>query len=180
MNKDRLEKKKKMDCDAWRYIRYCKAGFPDSKNISKMSTSLSQKHQVIPNHWTLLGEMVWTVKTTVSLYLQNKRYGPGTIFWHDGYQDSKANILLFSLLFSAESSSHLFLWGCVYMCTQSCPTLCNPIDCSPSGSSVHGLFQQEYWNRLPFPTPGDLPKTEIEPTFLAFHAMGGRFFIIMH
>ena len=60
------------------------------------------------------------------------------------------------------------------MCTQSCPTLCNPIDCSPSGSSVHGIFQQEYWNRLPFPTPGDLPKTEIEPTFLAFHAMGGQ------
>ena len=24
---------------------------------------------------------------------------------------------------------------------QSCPTLCDPIDCSPSGSSVHGIFQ---------------------------------------
>ena len=24
---------------------------------------------------------------------------------------------------------------------QSCPTLCNPIDCSPPGSSVHGIFQ---------------------------------------
>ena len=23
----------------------------------------------------------------------------------------------------------------------SCPTLCNPIDCSPPGSSVHGIFQ---------------------------------------
>ena len=26
-------------------------------------------------------------------------------------------------------------------CSQSCPTLCNPIDCSPLGSSVHGIFQ---------------------------------------
>ena len=24
---------------------------------------------------------------------------------------------------------------------QSCPTLCNPTDCSPPGSSVHGIFQ---------------------------------------
>ena len=25
--------------------------------------------------------------------------------------------------------------------TQSCPTLCSPLDCSPPGSSVHGMFQ---------------------------------------
>ena len=25
--------------------------------------------------------------------------------------------------------------------TQSCPTLCNPMDCSPPSSSVHGIFQ---------------------------------------
>ena len=25
--------------------------------------------------------------------------------------------------------------------TQSCPTLCNPVDCSLPGSSVHGIFQ---------------------------------------
>ena len=25
--------------------------------------------------------------------------------------------------------------------TQSCPTLCDPIYCSPPGSSVHGIFQ---------------------------------------
>ena len=24
---------------------------------------------------------------------------------------------------------------------QSCPTLCNPMDCSLPGSSVHGIFQ---------------------------------------
>ena len=27
------------------------------------------------------------------------------------------------------------------VCAQSCLTLCNPLDCSPSGSSVHGIFQ---------------------------------------
>ena len=30
--------------------------------------------------------------------------------------------------------------------TQSCPTLCDPMDCSPPGSSVHGIFQQKYCN----------------------------------
>ena len=25
---------------------------------------------------------------------------------------------------------------------QSCPTLCNPMDCSPPGSSVHGILQE--------------------------------------
>ena len=35
---------------------------------------------------------------------------------------------------------------------QSCPTLCDPIDGSPLGSSVPGTGQ-EYWSGLPFPSP---------------------------
>ena len=27
------------------------------------------------------------------------------------------------------------------VCAQLCPTLCNPVDCSPSGYTVHGIFQ---------------------------------------
>ena len=32
---------------------------------------------------------------------------------------------------------------CMYVLevTQSCPTLCDPMDCSLPGSSVHGIFQ---------------------------------------
>ena len=29
----------------------------------------------------------------------------------------------------------------VHVCAQLCLTLCNPVDCSPLGSSVHGIFQ---------------------------------------
>ena len=36
---------------------------------------------------------------------------------------------------------------------QSCPTLCDPIDGSPPGSSVPGILQQEPWSGLPFPSP---------------------------
>ena len=45
---------------------------------------------------------------------------------------------------------------------------------TPPGSSVCGIFlRQEYWSVLPFLSPGDLPDTEIEPTF---PALAGRFF----
>ena len=47
--------------------------------------------------------------------------------------------------------------------TQSCPTLCDPMDYTPPGSSVHGILQEEYWSGLPFPSPGDLPDPGIEP-----------------
>ena len=34
---------------------------------------------------------------------------------------------------------------------QSCLTLCDPMDCSPPGSSVHGFSRQEYWSGVPLP-----------------------------
>ena len=40
---------------------------------------------------------------------------------------------------------------------QSCPTLFDPMDCSPPGSSVHGILHEEYWSGLPGPPPSDLP-----------------------
>ena len=36
---------------------------------------------------------------------------------------------------------------------QSCPTLCDPIDGNPPGSTVLGFSRQEHWSGLPFPSP---------------------------
>jgi len=36
---------------------------------------------------------------------------------------------------------------------QSCPTLCDPIDGSPSGFPSLGFSRQEHWSGLPFPSP---------------------------
>ena len=35
---------------------------------------------------------------------------------------------------------------------QLCPTLCDPMNCSPPGSSVHGIFQARIpeWEAIPF------------------------------
>ena len=34
---------------------------------------------------------------------------------------------------------------------QSCPTLCDPVDCSPPGSSVHGILQARILECVAFP-----------------------------
>ena len=41
---------------------------------------------------------------------------------------------------------------------------CDRIDCSPPGSSVHGILQARILEGLPFPPPGDLLNPGIEPS----------------
>ena len=50
---------------------------------------------------------------------------------------------LVSLLACHVANSMSLDWVRVHVCAkslQSCPTVCNPIDCSPPGSSVHGIL----------------------------------------
>ena len=56
---------------------------------------------------------------------------------------------------------------------QLCPTLCNPMDCSPQPPVSMGFSRQEYWSGLPCLTPGDFPDPGIEP---ASPALAGGFF----
>ena len=46
---------------------------------------------------------------------------------------------------------------------QSCPTLRDPMDCSPPGSSFHGIFQARVLEWIAISSPRDLPNPEIEP-----------------
>ena len=62
------------------------------------------------------------------------------------------------------------------VCAQSWPTLCDLVDCRPPGSSVHGIFQEEYWSGFQFFIPGDLPNPGLEPTSLVPAALAGDFF----
>ena len=45
---------------------------------------------------------------------------------------------------------------------QSCPTLCNPTDCSPPGSSVHEILQVTVLAWVPISFSRGLPDPEIE------------------
>ena len=53
------------------------------------------------------------------------------------------------------------LEGCCYLVAKLCLTLFNPTD-SQAPLSM-GFSRQEYWNGLPFPSPGDCPNPRIEP-----------------
>ena len=69
-------------------------------------------------------------------------------------------LYLFPLLFLL-SFPPLTVWPCVH--AQLCLPLCNPMDYSPSGSSIHGTLQAGILSGLPCPPPGDLPEPGIEP-----------------
>ena len=51
-------------------------------------------------------------------------------------------------------------WSGVPLCAQSCPILCNPMDCSPPGSSVHCIFQAKLldWVAISFSRASSQPR----------------------
>ena len=59
---------------------------------------------------------------------------------------------------------------------QSCPTLCNPINCGTPGSSVRGILQARILEWVAISTPGDLPDPGIKPASLTSLDLAGRFF----
>ena len=53
---------------------------------------------------------------------------------------------------------------------------CNPMDCGPPGSSVHGVSQARILEWVSFLPPRDLPDPGIEAASLASPALAGGFF----
>ena len=53
--------------------------------------------------------------------------------------------------------------------TQSCPTLCNPVDCSPSGSSAHGILQARIlkWVAISFSRGSSWPRDRTQVSCIA-------------
>ena len=62
---------------------------------------------------------------------------------------------------------------------QLCPTLCYCVNCNLPSPLSMDFSKQEYWSRLPFPNPGNLPSSGIEPKSVASPALAGRLFIII-
>ena len=62
---------------------------------------------------------------------------------------------------------------CVCLVTQSCPTLCDPMDCSLPGSSVHGILQARIleWIAMPSSRESFWPRNQTGVSHVA-----GRFF----
>jgi len=56
------------------------------------------------------------------------------------------------------------------------PTLYDLMDCSPPGSSAHGILQARILEWTACPPPGDLPDPGIKPASFMSLALAGRFF----
>ena len=69
------------------------------------------------------------------------------------------------------------IWMCVCVkLLQLCLTLYDLMDCSPPGSSVHGILQARILEWIACPPPGDLPDPGIKPASFMSLALAGRFF----
>ena len=74
---------------------------------------------------------------------------------------------------SVKEKSLLFFIVMGHAYTQSCLTLATPWTVAHQALLSMEFCRQEYWRRLPFPPPEDLPNAGMEP---ASPPMAGRFF----
>ena len=56
-------------------------------------------------------------------------------------------------------------------CAQSCPTLCDPMDCSPPGSSVHGISQARIleWVAISYSRGSFLPSDQTRVSCISLY-----------
>ena len=66
--------------------------------------------------------------------------------------------------------SHADLYTNACVCAQLCLPLCDLTDCSPPGSSVHGISQTRILEWIALPSPGVLPDPGIKPKSPALQA----------
>ena len=71
-----------------------------------------------------------------------------------------------------------WLFTCESEVAQSCPTLCNPMDCSPPGSSNLGIFQAKVleWVAISFSRGSSWPRNR---TWVS-HTVGRHFYHLSH
>ena len=79
-------------------------------------------------------------------------------------------------------------WVCACVCvcdvcgcsvTQLCPTLCDPMDCNPLGSSFHGIFQTRILEQVAICYTRGSSQLWDQTTYLVSPALAGRFFTAM-
>ena len=99
---------------------------------------------------------------------------PSNILWYHGNMEkSESNALTARWLCVCVC---VYVKGCFCCCclvTKLCPILCNPMDCSLPGSSVHGVSQARIleWVVMPSSTGSSQPRDRAHVSWLA----GGSF-----
>ena len=99
------------------------------------------------------------LRTYLSEFKQPPVYTKGPWFLETGGQDCKWRLVVVVVV--------------CCLVAEFCLTLCHPMDCSPPGSSIHGIFQVRIldWVTISFSGGGGLPDPRIEPMSLTL--LGG-------
>ena len=81
------------------------------------------------------------------------------LFFKKLHQNTE-RIVFFFLFFKFKAFSRLDLDAGGGLVAKLCPTLCDPMDCSPPGSSVHGISQARIleWVAIPFSGESSQPR----------------------
>ena len=82
------------------------------------------------------GEKWWTRQKSWGVAILCHIHWTLTLSWKGV---TMVQVIIYLLLLILLGAKHVCV--CVLV-AQSCPTLCDPMDCSPPGSSVHGILQE--------------------------------------
>ena len=113
--------------------------------------------------WVNSGSWWWTGRPGVLQFMGSQRVG------HDWVTELNSTGKTWDI-------SNSTLGGLLFvLVAQSCLTLCNPMSCSPPGSSIHGVLQARIleWIAIPFSRRSSQPR---DWTWVS--CIGGRFFTI--
>ena len=132
-----------------------------TSEVSKTQSQASVRSGASPACWlSRSASSIMPVSAPTRQCVYPKEGESGRIWWDDAWENPMCLARRYIEYISAVSviQAAKWLWlglkaavKCVLV-TQSCPTLCDPMDCSPPGSSVHGIFQagRLEWVALPF------------------------------
>ena len=115
------------------------------KNVMKSPTR-EVNHPFVPHipsisHSVAISVIRWTVRAITVLVFKSPLFYLMMVPKHEGSNAGNSVILLLCLIVVV-----------VVLVAQSCPTLCDPTDSNPPGSSVHGILQARIleWIAIPF------------------------------
>ena len=79
--------------------------------------------------------------------------------------------------YTAKWFNYTYICACMHAKSlQSCLTLCNPMDCSPPGSSVHGILQARTLEWVAIPSFRGSSRPRDQTCILCGSCIAGRFF----
>ena len=158
------------DCHHQRHCHHtCSSSCPHSQIDGKLPGGGS----VRPSKWT--ETFPWRRQwQSTPVLLPGKSHGQRSLVGYSPWGRRVGHNFTFNFTFSFTSPGGGSV--CPAKLLQSCPTLCDSMDCSLPGSLSMGFSRQEYWSGLTFPSPGDLPDPGNQTCISCVSCIAGRFF----